>query len=251
MTMEAQVSNLPPPEPLDIAFSSVLLDFDGVLVPLADVPEEVVVDPAVIDLLIDLTDRMAGRVAVISGRSIAQLDRLLGRASKVLALSGSHGSEHRWHGVDARPIRPAELDEVGEAMRAFADAHPGVVLEEKSFGVGLHYFRAPEAAAAADALARRLAEERGLVFQAGRAMAEVRVAGADKGVAVARLMSRPPMAGTIPIMLGDDETDENGFAVAIQLGGTAIAVGPRLSHHAQRHLADPAAVADWLRGIAA
>lgn len=251
MTMEAQATILPPPEPLDIAASSLLLDFDGTLVPLADAPDAVIVPPALPDLLGRLSARMEGRVAIISGRSIAQLDALLGPVAHDLALSGSHGCEHRWNGVDAHPIRPRELADIAERFRSFAAPHPEMLVEEKSFGVALHYARAPMLADASNALARALAEEAGLAYQPGRAVAEIRVPGSDKGVAVLRLMRRAPMAGTVPVVIGDDETDEAAFAAALDLGGMAIAVGERPSRHARNHLADPGAVCDWLREIAA
>jgi trehalose 6-phosphate phosphatase len=251
MTLEAQAISLPPPEPVDIATSSLLLDFDGTLVALADVPDEVVVPAALLDLLARLSERMEGRVAIISGRSLAQLDALLGPVAQSIALSGSHGCEHRWSGVDAAPVRPRALDAIAERFRAFAAPHPEMAVEEKSFGVALHYRRVPALAEAAEALARMLAEETGLAYQPGRALAEIRVPGSDKGVAVARLMQRAPMSGTRPIMIGDDETDESAFIAALDLGGVAIAVGERPSANARHHLPDPEAVCAWLWEMAA
>lgn len=251
MTMEAQVLRLPPPEPLDINTVSLLLDFDGTLVPLADAPDEVIVDPDLPDLLDRLAERAGGRVAVVSGRSIAQLDALLGPVTQRLALSGSHGCEHRWNGVDAHPVRPVALDDIADEMRAFAQSRPGMLVEVKSFGVALHYRRAPDQAEAANSLATMLAGEAGLTFQPGRAVAEIRVPGSDKGVAVSRLASRSPLAGTAPVFLGDDETDEAAFAATLRLGGVPIAVGPRPSTHARFHLPDPAAVRAWLTDLAA
>lgn len=246
MTMQAQTVRLSPPGAVDIASSSLLLDFDGTLVPLAESPDEVVVEADLLDLLARLAERMDGRLAIVSGRSIEQLDRLLGPVGQTLALSGSHGCEHRWNGVDARPIRPLALERVAAELRAFAEAWPGTLLEVKSFGIALHFRRAPEAEAEAVALARTLAEEEGLAYQPGRSVAEIRVAGSDKGVAVARLMQRAPMAGTVPIMLGDDDTDEAAFAEAVRLGGMGVAVGPRPSTNATHALPDPDAVCAWL-----
>ncbi|MET0238863.1 MAG: trehalose-phosphatase [Sphingobium sp.] len=251
MTMEAQAMSLPSPEPLDIAVSSLLLDFDGTLVPIADAPDAVQVDDALIDLLERLAERLDGRIAIISGRSIAQLDALLGPMARTMALSGSHGCEHRWNGVDARPARPRELDEITARLQAFAASHPGMLVEIKSFGVALHYRLSPEHGDEAVALVRGLAEEAGLAFQPGQQVAEVRVPGSDKGVAVTRLMQREPMLGSRPIFLGDDETDEVGFAAAVRLGGTAVAVGDRASLNARYHLSDPAAVRSWLEEVAA
>jgi trehalose 6-phosphate phosphatase len=251
MTMEAQATSLPPPEPVDVSTTSLLLDFDGTLVPIEDDPHSVVVDDALLALLGRLHGCFAGRIAIVSGRSIAQLDALLGPIAGKLALSGSHGTEHRWNGVSAQPVRPVALDDIAARFGAFAQAHPGTLVEDKSFGVALHYRRAPEQAAAVNALAALLAAEHGLIFQPGAMLAEIRMAGSDKGIAVARLMQRTPMAGTMPIFLGDDDTDEHAFCAVTALGGVAVAVGPRPSVHARFALRDPGAVRLWLREIAA
>lgn len=197
-------------------------------------------------LLLRLTERLDGRVAVVSGRSLAQLDTILGSVCDAIALSGSHGCEHRWRGVLAQPVRPASLDRVAEAFRRFAGDHPGVMVEGKSYGVGLHYRLAPMVEASALALAETLADEHGLQLQPGKMMAEVRVPGGDKGVAVRRLMSRPPMAGTRPLFLGDDVTDEAGFEAARALGGSGVLVGAGRETAAQYRLTDPKAVRAWL-----
>lgn len=249
MTTEAQAIGLPPPKPVDIATSSLLLDFDGTLVSLEDDPYGVTVDTELADLLGHLVDRFNGRVAIVSGRSLASLDAVLGPVARVLALSGSHGCEHRWDGVDARPIRPAALDAAAIRMGQFAKLHPGVLLETKSFGVGLHFRRVPEHAPAAIALARDIATEMGLAYQSGNMMAEVRVPGSDKGVAVTLLMHHAPMAGTLAIFLGDDDTDEPALAATAALGGMPIAVGARPSPAARYALKDVEAVRGWLKEL--
>ncbi len=250
MTTEAQAIRLPPPEPVDVSSSSLLLDFDGTLVPLEDDPHAVVVDDALADLLACLIQRFDGRVAIVSGRSLAGLDSMLGQLGQRLALTGSHGCEHRWPGVDLYPTRPVELDAAAVRMGQFAKLHPGVLLEVKSFGVGLHFRRAPEHEAAIVMLVRNIvAEAAGLAYQAGSMMAEVRVAGSDKGVAVNLLMQNSAMAGTTPIFLGDDDTDEAALAATAALGGMPIAVGPRRSASARYALADTDAVREWLKEL--
>jgi trehalose 6-phosphate phosphatase len=239
---------LPPPGLLEGA--SLFIDFDGTLVELADRPELVVVDDGLRRLLTLLQARHGGRVAIVSGRSIAQLDALLGPVTRQMAISGSHGSEHRWGGISAHPVPQPELETVGEAMRAFACRHPGTLVEKKSFGMALHYRLAPEAEAAAQRLATELAGELGLQAQPGKMVVEVRPPGGDKGVPVHRLMQRAPMAGTRPLFLGDDATDEAGFAAARELGGAGILVGPGRPTAADYRLPDPAAARAWLEASA-
>jgi trehalose 6-phosphate phosphatase len=240
----------PPPVEAPDAIS-LFLDLDGTLLDLIDEPDEVVADETLRALLLRLAQRLDGRLAIVSGRSIAQMDGILGPMAHEVALSGSHGSEHRWRGVAAHPIRPPALDEALARFRDFAGAHDGVLVEDKSYGVALHYRMAPEIEADAQALAATLAARLDLKYQPGKMMAELRLPGGDKGKAVQMLMARAPMLGTRPVFVGDDDTDEPGFMAAQALGGMGIIVGCRPNSAAQHRLADPAAVLDWLGRIAA
>ncbi len=248
-TLDPQILSCPPANLLD--FASIFIDFDGTLVEIADKPDDVVVDPALGALLADLAKRHGNRVALVSGRSIAQLDALIGPLAHTIALSGSHGNEYRCNEISAHPVRPDSLDVVEIAMQSRAANHAGVLVEAKSYGVALHYRLAPDFEADAIALAATLAEEYGLAVQHGKMMVEVRVSGGNKGLAIKAMMRRPEMSGTRPVFIGDDITDEDGFAAATSLGGAGILVGPPRATAARYRLADPAAVRHWLGGAAA
>ena len=127
-----------------------------------------------------------------------------------------------------------------------AGGRPGLLVEEKSFGVALHYRLAPEAEAEARILAAALAEELDLCLQPGKMVAELRVAGGDKGRVVHRLMDRPPMRGTRPVFVGDDVTDEAGFVAARALGGHGVLIGAARATAADHRLDSPAALRAWL-----
>lgn len=239
------------PPLVPIRDASLFLDLDGTLLDLVDDPGAVVADEALRSLLVRLSARLDGRLAIVSGRSIAQMDAILGPAGQQLALSGSHGSEHRWRGVAAHPVRPATLDEASARFRDFADAHAGIIVEDKSYGTALHFRAAPELAPDAQALAAALADALGLQLQHGKDMIELRVAGGDKGKAVRMMMARAPMLGTLPWAFGDDETDETAFVVANELGGAGILVGCRAPTLARYALPDPAAMRAWLEALLA
>ncbi|WP_439532145.1 trehalose-phosphatase [Polymorphobacter sp.] len=248
MSAAPDLHHLPHP-PADLRRSAtLLLDFDGTLVDIADDPDGVIVDSGLIDLIAALAREQGDRLAIISGRSIAQLDALIGAPARTLAVSGSHGTEYRWQGYQAQSTRPASLDLVEAEMRAAAATHSGSIVERKSFGVALHYRLAPDFEPRALALARQLADQFGLVVQEGKMVAEVRVPGSDKGLAVRTLMARPEMTGTRPVFVGDDVTDEHGFEAARALGGVGILVGLPRPTAATYGLADPAAVRRWLAG---
>ena len=190
---------------------------------------------------------MPGRIAILSGRSIAQLDGFLGEGAKDYAIAGSHGAERRTplngHIV---PERPQTLDTAEARLRTFADQH-GLVCEAKSLGVALHFRLAPEAETTAVRFGSAIAEEFGLTLQHGKMMIELRAAG-DKGDALKTLMITPAMAGTLPMFFGDDVTDEDGFKAAAELDGAGVLVGPMRETSARYRLDGVAAVHDWIGG---
>ena len=119
------------------------------------------------------------------------------------------------------------------------------MIEDKSLGTALHYRQSPDHEDAARALAQGVAATLGLVVQHGKMMVELRVPG-DKGSAITALMAEPPFAGTTPIFLGDDLTDEDGFVAVAALGGTGILVGPPRDTAATARLDGVADVRRWL-----
>jgi trehalose 6-phosphate phosphatase len=237
------------PPPLSLAGTALFLDFDGTLVELAEAPDLIRVPPALPGLLALLSDRLDGRVAILSGRSLADLDRHLGRCG--LALAGSHGLELRL--PDGRTLSGAAPDALAAArdeIARFAAPRPGLLVEEKPAGVALHYRRAPEREGEAAAFLAALAGRTGLVLQHGKMVVELRAPGADKGDALRRLMAEPPFAGARPLFVGDDLTDEDAFAAAAAMGGAGLLVGERRASAACWRLPDVSAVARWLAAAA-
>lgn len=230
--------------------AALFLDLDGVLAPLAPTPDAVVPEPRRTETVARVTQALGGRVAVVSGRTLAEIDRIIGGAAR--AASGVHGLERRRAdgGLTARDPSPF----VGAALAAFtafADDRPGVIVEDKGLSAGLHFRQAPDHAEAALALASVLADETGLALQPGSMVLELKTPGADKGTAVAAFMTETPFAGATPVMVGDDLTDEAGFLAAEALGGFGVLVGPERPTAARYRLKDVEAVLDWLGALAA
>jgi len=238
----------PPPLTL-LNGASLFLDFDGTLVEIVGRPDDVAVDDRLSRLMERLAQRTEGRLAIVSGRSVSQIQQLF--AKRPFAVSGSHGLEMSWpDGRTEAPARPPGLEAMIAEMQQLKALHPGIVVEEKPFGVGLHFRQAPQAAGACEALAIRLARESGLSLQPGKMVFEIRLAGANKGSAIEAFLNTSEMAGTIPIFLGDDETDEAGFVVAAERGGAGILVGPERPTAARYRLNDVTATRDWLEAAA-
>jgi trehalose 6-phosphate phosphatase len=81
----------------------------------------------------------------------------------------------------------------------------------------------------------------------GKCVLELAPAGFSKRAAIEAFMTEPPFAGRIPVFLGDDVTDEDGFAAVNALGGHSIRVGSDAATAARSRFADVAAAVAWLR----
>ncbi len=79
---------------------------------------------------------------------------------------------------------------------------------------------------------------------------EVRARELNKGRALEVLIRQPAFAGRIPVFVGDDLTDEDGFKAAERLGGHAIAVGHERVEVTRYWLPEPEAVRHWLQRLA-
>jgi trehalose 6-phosphate phosphatase len=233
----------PPPALPDDA--ALFLDFDGTLVELAETPDSIRVPEGLAPLLERLRERLGGRLAIVSGRSISDLERHLPASG--IAFSGSHGLELRLPDGARLPLSvPIGLDDVNDKVRRFADGVSGLIAEEKPAGIALHYRRAPEAGERALRFMETLAARHGFSVQRGAMVIELRPIGATKGDALRAFMTEPRFAATRPWFVGDDLTDELGFEAAADLGGVGILVGPARETAARYRLASAAAVRDWL-----
>lgn len=228
------------------------LDVDGTLADIAPHPEAVAIADQARDTLSRLAAGCGGAVALISGRAIADIDRLF--APLRLPAAGLHGFERRdAAGRTTRAeVDAGRLQAARDGLNGFAAAHPGIVIEDKGLSLALHYRQAPAAEADALALAQRLESEAqgALVIQRGKMVVELRPAGPDKGTAAAAFMAEPPFAGRLPVFVGDDVTDEAGFATINAMDGISVRVGDGAPTCARYDGASVAGVHDWLAAAA-
>jgi trehalose 6-phosphate phosphatase len=226
------------------------LDVDGTLLELADSPGGVSVDAALRPLLARLRARSGDAVALISGRTIANLDQLLG--DPLLPAAGLHGCERRdaTGRLHVAEIAREQLADVRAGLERLVARHPGLLLEDKGAGLALHFLKARqlehELRAEVALLATPLVPTFALLD--GHAVIEVKPAAHTKDTAVHAFMEETPFRGRRPIFIGDDITDYGGFAAVRRRDGLAIAVGPRVK--SEWWLPDPRAVRLWLEQLA-
>jgi trehalose 6-phosphate phosphatase len=239
---------LPPPEPGWAYF----FDIDGTLVTVADAPHLARLEPRFRRVLEDLYRWCGGAVALISGRAISDTDRMF--EGLRFPAAGQHGLERRDSaGRLSRPaIPPAGMEHAREQLAAVAERHRGLLLEDKGHSLALHYRQAPQLGGYAHRIVRVLVSRLGpaWVVQPGKRVVELRPAGSDKGAAVLEFMHESPFRGRTPVFVGDDATDEHGFAFVNSLAGHSVKVGPGPTS-ARWRLPDVPAVRAWLeRGVA-
>jgi trehalose 6-phosphate phosphatase len=234
-----------PPPPLDHARAALFADLDGTLAPIRPKPGDVGPDDARARLLADLCEALGGALAVVSGRGLEDIDRILER--RVAAVAAVHGLVRRTAGGTLIRAPAADLPApVRDAVAAFLATHPDLTSEDKTVAVSLHFRAAPRLADACNAFVGRLAAANGLSVQRGEMVVELRAPGPSKADSVTAFMAEQPFAGRLPVFVGDDLTDEDGFAGAERLGGYGVIVGERRPTRAAFALDDVSAALAWL-----
>lgn len=243
---------LPAPPDLRIGEIALFLDVDGTLVEIEREPGAVHVPERLCQILADLHEAGQGALALVSGRSLEQIDRLF--SPLCLNAAGLHGLERRnlATGVVRSEPDPAVFAPARARLERFAAEHPGVLLEDKGLTLALHYRKAPQVEQDAKALAQAVVAASGgaLVLLEGKMVLELKPPGSDKGAAIAAFMTEPPFRGRRPVFAGDDVTDEAGFATINRLGGISIRIGadarPTTALYGHR---DVSTMQDWLLGL--
>lgn len=244
--MQQHQHSLPAINPGDTAF---FFDVDGTLASLQPTPELVTVPADVCNHLQLLYQQSGGAVAIISGRPLLQIDQLF--APALLPAAGVHGAERRDNqGIITRMMPGTELlAEAEQRLKQGIAELPGVRLEKKGIAFALHYRQAPQFAEHARGLAQSvvsLIPE--LTLVAGKCVVELKPANIDKGKAIGQFMQSPPFHGRMPVFLGDDLTDEQGFSVVNDLGGISVKIGQGQSQ-AQYRLENTTEVHRWLASV--
>jgi trehalose-phosphatase len=240
-----------------------VIDYDGTLAPIVDHPEAAVPAPGAVEAITELA-RVCD-VALLSGRALDDLVARLGEIPSGVLLVGGHGNEARRPDGTREALTDLEaargtLDELEATLTARLDEGAGWQVERKPTSLAVHHRRVAEPAAAAELPhVRTLLEAAtgsgpGFDVLEGKAVVELKVRGVDKGVALRWIVDQASTAGdgrdAAPLVLGDDTTDEDAFAVALEHGGEAIRVAEAPTRTSARYrLRDPARVVTLLRAV--
>jgi trehalose 6-phosphate phosphatase len=249
LTISKPSRSLPPPPPLDSG-AALFLDIDGTLLEMAERPDRVQVPSLLPALLGRLAQQRGGALALVSGRPLEEIERLFQPWRGPAA--GLHGIERRRAdgSLDARidAAAAAALDRIRPPLAALAGEESRLILEDKQGTVALHYRAAPEREDEILALAFALQRQAGAALRliTGKMVVEFQPRGTDKGTTIAAFLDESPFFGRRPVFVGDDVTDEDGFAEIDRRQGVAIRVGESAETRARYALTSVANVLAWL-----
>lgn len=210
--------------------TAILLDIDGTLLDLMPTPREVWVPPGLSETLMRLTERTSGALAMVSGRSLNDIDLIF--APDVFRAVAGHGAEMRLSvGNEVDHVQAPQMDkELKRRLAAVAKLSPGILLEDKGYSLALHYRLAPHAEKAiyeAVSLIRADLPNAPIEVLPGKFVCEIKHSGFTKATGVRELMKHAPFKGRRPIFIGDDVTDETVFAIMPDMNGLSFSVGRR------------------------
>src|ERR1700760_3033438 len=228
--------------------TAILLDIDGTLLDMAPTPRDVWVPPDLADTLNRLKLRTSGALALVSGRSLNDIDLIFAPAQ--FPAVGGHGAEMRIT-VDNESVAthaPPMDKELKKRLAAIAQLSPGILLEDKGYSLALHYRLAPHAEKAiyeAVSLIRADLPNAPIEVLPGKCVCEIKHSGFNKASGVLELMTHDPFKGRRPVFIGDDVTDETVFAIMPDFDGVAFSVGRR-ARGVDGHFDAPNDVRDFL-----
>jgi trehalose 6-phosphate phosphatase len=208
------------------------LDYDGTLADFAPSPDHVLPDEEVIGILRGLKTNPAIRVAVVSGRRLSHVQKLL--PIEGILLAGTYGIEQLtpkgevFNRLDYEHIRP-QLEALKPQWKVHIGDEDGFYLEDKGWSLAIH------ARFADEHKAEKVLQSAGEIAQRWIGADEFRLLGGDrfleaapkianKGETIAYLLEHYPWEGSLPIYVGDDDKDEEAFAAINSRGGISIVV---------------------------
>jgi trehalose 6-phosphate phosphatase len=227
---------------------ALFLDIDGTLLQIALGPHAVAVPARTRLALHTAVARETGAVALVSGRTISGLDHLF--APLRLPAIGVHGLE--WRDAAGRrgalDVVPDMLDFARSRIELLVSRYAGLELEDKGRALAVHFRLAPHLESRVRAVLQELAWTMTPRWhlQGGKYCLELLPAPDAKRQAIETFMRGGPFAGRLPVYVGDDVTDEQGFEAVNALGGLSIHVGNRPGTAARWQLANVDAVVRWL-----
>ena len=258
---------------------AIMLDYDGTLTPIVARPEDAQLDAEGLQTLVHLATHPQIHLALISGRSVEQLQGFIKSIlPRPILLAGLHGGQV-WDAQNNQCL--AEPDEnlvnlkaqflqnvYNHILTKYGEIPQGITFEEKGYSFALHYRLAEESIGLdvhqlfQDAFDLEATIHNAFRIQAGHSVIEIVPKPFNKGAGVRFCVDywqkKTPQATFFPIFAGDDKTDEVGLKAVLEMDGAGIAVNvdpqemQALSHQERNALwvlQDPAEMQGVLKAL--
>ena len=228
---------------------ALFLDVDGTLLEFCNNPDDVCPGVELNLILKSLSSLLKGALALVTGRRVLEIDRIFHPLQ--LPIGGQHGLEHRDAEGNFKLVKSLEFPEnIRSQIQCFGEIYPECAIEDKSLTMAIHYRRAPKLEEKVLKFVNKLIEgEKHFHAIRGNMVIEIKPLGVDKGQSIALFMENEPFVDKLPIFIGDDVTDEDGFRYINANNGISIKVGTRTSSLARYNLNNVNAVHDWLGNL--
>jgi len=224
---------------------ALFLDYDGTLSPIAATPEKAKLPRGMKVLLQRLSRMLSLRLAVISGRALRDVKKMVGIRDFVYA--GNHGLEAK--GPAVRFINPAArgarvyMRDIRNKLRGRLRHIPGALVEDKGLTLSIHFRLAAKKNIAkvrniVTIVTRPFTKRKKIVVRGGKKVLEIRPRCAwGKGDIVAWLLKHYRASSAAPLYIGDDLTDEDAFRMLrAKKTSVTVRVGRKKSSKAEYYL---------------
>jgi trehalose 6-phosphate phosphatase len=233
------------PYRLPIDRAALFVDLDGTIVPVIENPAKAKASGPCRVVLKRARDLLCGRLAILSGHPLKSVDAVLGGA--IGCAVGLLGRERRTPCGEVQSCPPyTRVGEAAGVLDTLVRARPGLRMASGPASVTIDYSAALGAEEAVLEAVDSLAKRKGLVVVQGDRSVKLSARKPDKGSALAWFMYEAPFRGSVPLCLGDGETDEPAFVEAARRGGAGILVGRERKTRAAGRLRDRVAALSWI-----
>jgi trehalose-phosphatase len=234
------------------------LDYDGTLADFAPTPDDIYPDPELIDLIEQLKINPKINVAVISGRRLSHIQKLI--PLRGILLAGTYGIEillpdgKQINRVQFQKVRPI-LDEIKPKWHNLIKGFSDFYLEDKRWSLALHA-KDVEDITAEKVLGRAkqtLLDIQGVNVDfrilGGHKFLEIAPQLANKGITIEYLLNQQEN-NALPVFIGDDDKDEEAFEIILENQGVAIKVSEQpCKTKAQLRIGNPQKVRQFLASL--
>ncbi len=144
----------------------------------------------------------------------------------------------------------SDLEEIRLSLEKFVKKYEGIFIEDKGFSLAVHFRMNPSLRNKVYEVISKLITSVGeLHILEGHFVFDIKPSGANKGLAIEQFLAEPPFLGRVPIFLGDDITDEDGFSAVNAANGISVRVSNSDFSLANSYISNVQGVNCWLRGL--